>query len=1017
MQLTKKKILAVSVGAISLFAGLTIFTSCKNALEKDEIKVAFMVQNDSNEWKQAYELTVENNKVELPSVSKDYYTFANWYYDENFTTDVFTGKNITKSETVYARFVPIEVNVHINGVDEGVQNLVDVVNGTYNPGEDLEFDGWYTNSSYTTKWDNRTEANDLYAKSVARITFYDGYQNVYTTTVNPGTVYANPAISEATDKDGVKSTVEKLYVWKNYMSYRDISYVDEDGNDFDFDKPITKNTTIRVKWRSPFLKYQTNPTTGNLCVTMYGNEGTYDDTTNYAKITDVPAISILGEISFPNSTTGVVKNYKVDAVRFEQEILDSSSIKKLIIGEGIESIQNIISNASSLEEVELPSTLKVIQNSFNNLNKLKEITLPDGVEVIIGSFWSNTYVSHNGYLQYNKGDKYSFDIYIPESVKNLSMVPTNLSFTHSKFDAKNGDFYRDGDRIYKIDDRIGHEGDLILVSDGTNGTSITVPEGVKGIQVGTYFNRSLDYLNLPSTFSYVSYNEDISSYPASSFQYSSKSFLFDERYENDVKGNIAPTAYSIFSGMSDIIRLNIKQAAYPSTLPASAFIGDPTGYAALMESYYEFVDSTSIKSKVAYTGESDQPIVTVTYTNTLTGEIYKAEITKSYGDKLTIDEILTALDEENTISLKTAYEANKLALVSLKNFGVNFDIDEELTTNAYLDITFNYVIDGGYVAVENDSNGATITGFNPDTCYTAGDGLKIVSIPETVTIGLKTLKVTEIASNAFSDNAEIGYVILPSSLKKIGEKAFYNDASLKVVDMSKCSLEVIGKSAFEGTNIKTLTLALKDMKEIGAYAFKSESLLSFTVAEGEEDRNMLTKEDLTEGEFFFRYETIALSFLNQYSAPVGIYQYVSKTTVTEEESSYNVYDVKFVASCGAYNANNGNQMESSINLGDIEDTENIIRYEVMEGSYYYISDNANFYFASVSVIHSNAFTGECTTNPSRINYSSKYMGSKVTGRVKFNLLVNDENIASKFEENWYEGYTDAGLGAKRIYAM
>ena len=99
------------------------------------------------------------------------------------------------------------------------------------------------------------------------------------------------------------------------------------------------------------------------------------------------------------------------------------------------------------------------------------------------------------------------------------MVPNNLTFSHSKANAGAGDFYKEGNYIYKIDDKDGHRGDLILVSDVTNDSSIVVPEGVNGIQAGTYFNRSLEYLTLPSTFSYINYNEDISSYLAAAFQF------------------------------------------------------------------------------------------------------------------------------------------------------------------------------------------------------------------------------------------------------------------------------------------------------------------------------------------------------------------------------------------------------------------------------------------------------------------------------------------------------------------
>ena len=191
MTAVRKKLTAILVSLVALLAGLSLFTLTGCGKDKaEDLKVTFMVQDDTTtEWQQYSQVTAENGKVTLPTVSKQYYTFANWYENEQFTGTPFTGENITKTLNVYAKFVPVEVNVHINGVDEGTQNLIDVVNGSYNPGEGLEFDGWYTNANYTTKWDNKTETNDLYAKSVARITFNNGYEDVYTTTVNPGTIF------------------------------------------------------------------------------------------------------------------------------------------------------------------------------------------------------------------------------------------------------------------------------------------------------------------------------------------------------------------------------------------------------------------------------------------------------------------------------------------------------------------------------------------------------------------------------------------------------------------------------------------------------------------------------------------------------------------------------------------------------------------------------------------------------------------------------------------------------------
>ena len=1008
MTAVRKKLTAILVGLVSLLAGLSLFvlTGCGQDKAED-LKVTFMVQDDTtNEWQQYSQVTAENGKVTLPTVSKQYYTFANWYENEQFTGTPFTGENVTKTLNVYAKFVPVEVNVHINGVDEGTQNLVDVVKGSYNPGEGLEFDGWYTNANYTTKWDNKTETNDLYAKSVARITFNNGYEDVYTTTVNPGTIFETPVTQTAKTEAGETSTVQEVNIRKNYMSKNDISYVDENGNEFDFTKAIDKNTTITVKWRSPFLTYQTNSATGNLCVTMYGNEGRFDDTENYASINTVPVISVLGKITFDNDGDGAAETYNVESIRLENGLIDNASIKKLIIGEGIVTIQSINANASSVTEIVLPSTLKVIQNCFNNLNSLKSINIPDGVEVIIGSFWANTVTSWNGYAQYNRGENYSFDIVIPESVKNLSMVPSNLAFTHTKETAKTGDFYKDGNYIYQKTEK-----GLVLIGDYTDGTTVNVPEGVNGIQVGTYFNRTLEYLVFPESFSFVNYNEDVSNYPAAAFQYSSKTFLFDRQYANDLKGNVAPTAYSIFSAMESVTLVNFNRASYPEGLSEYALIGDPTGWAVLSEDYYEPCSSTSLKDKLIYTAESETPSATVNYVNALTGETYSAVVNKAKNDTLTIGELLSALDTANKTALAKAYEEKSLSVVSVKNLGSDYDLSSALTANVYLDLTFTYSFDGGYTATDNGDGTATISGYNADTATISGNGLAIVSVPETVTVGGKELKVTAVAANAFARNAEIGYIILPASIKTIGEKAFYNCASLVVADISTCKLNTIGASAFEGTSLTKITLALSEMKEIGAYAFKISTLMQFVPAEGEENRSMLIKADLKEGEFFFVYQQVTLSFTKAENRAIGIYSYVKKTVAGEGETAVTTWDVKFVSSAGGYNAS---LTSCNINLGNIDDTSNIIRYEVMEGSYYYLGEESVIYFNSVSKIHANAFTDSETENISGFYYSPSYMGSAISGRKKLSDLVNDENCASVFEEGWYEGYTDNGMGSNRM---
>lgn len=1009
MTAVKKKLLIVLTCVAMLFAGIAILSACSG--DNGDLKVTFMVQSDDGNWGKYDEKAVTDGSIEMPAnPTKEYYTFTNWYANQDFSGDPFTGSDVSESITVYARFVPVEVDIYINGQDEGTQNLIDVVNGTYDPGENLEFDGWYTNANYTeaSKWNGKDTVNTLYARSVARITFNDGYQDVYTTTVTPNSIFANPATSELQTDE----------IQQSYMSKYDISYWDEDGNEFDFSEPITRNTTINVKWRSPFLAYQVNETTGNLRLTMYRSD-IYDDTETDATASTVPVISIPGKLTFDKDGDGAAETYKVEEVNLNNALLSGSVIQKLIIGEGVSIVQNINSStACTVKEISLPSTLKVIINSFNNLNALESVELPEGVEVIIGSFWANCNAGWN-YLAglVNLGEAYPFEIAVPSSVKNLSMIPSNFTYSATKSTAKTGDFYRDGNYVYKIDDADGHEGDLLLVADfSEEGGSLSVPDGVEGIQVGTYFNRTYEYFVLPSSFSYIGYNADVSDYDAYTYNsstYFCNHFLWDDQYASDPRGNIAAAGYAVFNNMDDLTYLVFNGEAPEGGAAEFAFMGDPTGYGSMMEAYLEPYTATSYESVVVYIGEVAEPQVTITLENELIGKSYSATLTKNKNETLSVEEILKAVDEANNTAFAKAYSTDKVLTVSgVTAFGQPYDLSEALTTNVYLTVVTDYEgIDGGYTAVSNGDGTATITGF-AEGGYTVADGLVIVGIPDEVTVGGQKLTVTAIAESAFdatknSACLNIGYVIIPATVKDIGDKAFYMCEGLVSVRIVPGGLEKIGVSAFEGTSLVTVAIPLANLKEVGAYAFKIETLEQFLPAEGEEDRDMLTKTDLKEGDFFIRQDVIGVDGLTPIYGGYGLYQYVGKIT----ENGVTTWNVKFVASAGAANANEDIVM---ISLGDITDSTNIISYEIMEGSFYYINSetsmSSTITFYSVSKIHQNAFT-DSAIGGIAMQYSSDYMG-EFTGNTLAEFIAANQSV---FEDGWYEGYTEEGMGADFVH--
>ena len=716
MTAVKKKLLIALAFVAMLFAGIALLSACSG--NEDDLKVTFMVQEDGGEWGSYREADIVDGSVEMPeNPTKLYYNFSNWYYTQDGTGDPFENSGITESVTVYARF--------------------------------LEFSGWYTNANFTesTKWDGESVVTTLYARSVARITFNNGYEDVYTTTVAPGTVFTDPASA-----DGIEATE----IRKDYMSKHDIAYWDEDGNEFDFSEPITQNTNISVTWRSPFLAYEVNEATGNLRLTMYrtSEKYIYDDTETAATASTVPVISIPGELTFDKDGDGVAETYKVEEVNLNGALLSGSVIQKLIIGEGVSIVQNINSStACTVKEISLPSTLKVIINCFNNLNALESVEIPEGVEVIIGSFWANCNAGWNGLAgMVNLGEPYPFEIAVPSSVKNLSMVPSNFTYSATKSTAKTGDFYRDGNYVYKIDDADGHEGNLLLVADySEEGGSLSVPDGVEGIQVGTYFNRTYEYFVLPSSFSYIGYNADASDYEAYTFDNSAYSgcnhFLWDDQYASNPRGNIAAAGYAVFNNMDDLTNLVFNGDDPEGGAAEFAFMGDPTGYGSMMEAYLEPYTATSYESVVVYIGEVAEPQVTITLENELTGKSYTATITKKKNESLTIEEILNAVDDANNTTFAEAYSTDKVLTVSgVTAFGQPYDLSAALTTNVYLTVVTDYEeIDSGYIAVDNGDGTATITGYAGNG-YTTADGLVIISIPNKVTVNGKQLTVTAIAA-------------------------------------------------------------------------------------------------------------------------------------------------------------------------------------------------------------------------------------------------------------------------------
>lgn len=529
-----KKLMLLVVGVFALVMPI-VLAGCAN--EPETYSVAFYVQDANNTWQQEGQtLTVTSNgTVELPAnPTKEFNEFRGWYDNEAFTGEKFTATTaVTKDLKLYACFVSKTVEMFINGVSQGEQSLEDVVNGNYNPGKNLTFDGWYTDETCGTKWDKKADTETLYAQSVAKVTFNDGYKDIYTVDVKPfAEKLIDPSkeiIEDETENNG--KTVQEAKIVQSYMDKNWIKYVDENGNAIDFTKDITENMTITVLWNSPGLTYTKNPKT---------NAYHCDQLSNIPG--NVPVVSIQGEAVIDGNTVKVEGITQGDMSSVDLGSL--SACKKIIIGEGIKSISGMsdLYSMCTAEEVVLPNSLVILNNSFNGLANLKKVTMPS-VKILVNSFFKNAL---------NHMEALDCEILVPDNAINLSQVPANLKFSENSL------FYKDetGKRIYKKDGANKDQKLLIVDYNVTADKKVVIEEGVQGVQVGAFCGvLDIQHIVFPSTFKYVGYNEkltaDYNFYVFKNTASGTDNILWSDEYVNDPKGKVTTSAFSITNNMSD----------------------------------------------------------------------------------------------------------------------------------------------------------------------------------------------------------------------------------------------------------------------------------------------------------------------------------------------------------------------------------------------------------------------------------------------------------------------------------
>lgn len=982
MAKTKKKavLLVVCLMLAVLCAG--VLAACNNT---ETYTVTFMVRENgtTGDWQQY--TTVETNddgSVMLPAEpTVDGYTFRDWYTDEACSADnVFDETSVSGDITVYALMAEANITLNItdgSGTATQIAGTLSALSQTTAEQEtaaaaaNLTFDGWYTDAAFTQKYSDGMDATALYGRYMAQITYDNGYETLYSELVTPGTLTSAP---DARVDDFVK----------RYMDDEDISYNDSEGNAIDFTvDTFDENEVVTVLWKTPGLQYEVIE--GN----NYRVSGI--DTTDIT----YPAVSVLSKNVTIEGKAGcnvVAVDAAVGLDRYDQA-------EVFIFNEGIESIRGFYSaslaGSSAMKEVQLPTTLKVLEDSFNMPgNNLSELVLPEGLEVIIDCFWSDMLATANP----DRENGLNISITVPSTVTNMVVVPGNLDLS------KNDNFeYDDDGRLYYVD-----SDSKILCSEYQSNVTdegrLVVEEGVTGVQVYLLSTLNYDYLDLPSTFCEVGYNNAAEDYSAYTGTLLTPQSVINNPEAAPVEG-ASRYSYAIVSNLDEIIYVTIARTG---DLPVSD---------------YAFVSTSGVPHNGS---EFEDDVKVVLIGDVAAGATVEIRLTVSYSrDNEVTTSVLSSYKSGDTLTVAAILEAAGVSeedyTVIVRNVGEVYE-GGTITSDMYITVEC-YAKAGGFTYTVNaDGETATVTGFDSATAEQLTDGTYRITIDM-----IDGYIVTAIADGAFKGVSGVSEVYISNAVTTIGTEAFMNMGNLRLVDIAPGGLSVIGESAFEnagcvqdsdgnwavntegGVDELTMILPLADLTDIQPYAFKTKAIEKFTAVDSEATRNiqmmlMQGTPSFTEGMFLFAMTGSGTNrAIIKYT---GINETKTMQNSSGADTEITVRGAQLVAIAGgaAYsNPSSGLALGFSYRYFDSQMgayapllATNVFEYEIMEGSVYYGGSTLQIYIGMVSKVHKNAFTDIEDEAPSINYYNCSYDQHMTIEQVQ-------TQTSEIFEEGWFEG--------------
>lgn len=186
---------------------------------------------------------IDTKAVKPTDPAQTGWRFDGWYTDKGCTVAYDFDKEVTEDITLYAKWVKtVTVTYHVGSYGTAPDSqTVDAGKKFTRPADPVDsraiFQGWYTDENYTTAYDFgsavETDLN-LYAK------WKDGYRVVFQTAYGTAPAEQKVALNGKATKPADPTATG--YIFKGW--YTSQLYTAE----FDFNTPITADTTLYAKW-------------------------------------------------------------------------------------------------------------------------------------------------------------------------------------------------------------------------------------------------------------------------------------------------------------------------------------------------------------------------------------------------------------------------------------------------------------------------------------------------------------------------------------------------------------------------------------------------------------------------------------------------------------------------------------------------------------------------------------------------------------------------------------------------